>query len=170
MATKAGPTQGAERHEETVNRWKSRPRLAWTLRALIVILPIASSIAFTALAGRVYSAEDLGIGRWTWIFCVFILANLLLAALRQVTSRLLPLVALMKLTLVFPDNAPSRAKATLRKSSSRTMLRNMEEARANGETEGAAGHGEYLAQLLTEVNEHDRLTRGHSERVRSLPR
>ncbi|MDW3177205.1 MAG: Ig-like domain-containing protein [Acidimicrobiia bacterium] len=167
MATKAGPTQGAERHEETVNRWKSRPRLAWTLRALIVILPIASSIAFTALAGRVYSAEDLGIGRWTWIFCVFILANLLLAALRQVTSRLLPLVALMKLTLVFPDNAPSRAKATLRKSSSRTMLRNMEEARANGETEGAAGHGEYLAQLLTEVNEHDRLTRGHSERVRS---
>jgi len=160
----AGPTQGAQRHEENVNRWKSRPRLAQLLRALILILPIASSIGFTMVAGRLFPAEDLGVGRWTWIFIVFVLANLLLAALRKVTARLIPRGALKKLTLVFPDHAPSRAKATLRKSSSRTLLRNMEEARERGETTGAAAHGDYLVQLLTEVNEHDRLTRGHSER------
>lgn len=163
----SGPTQGAERHEAKVNRWKSHPRLAMLLRVLILLLPISSSIGFTILAGRLFPADELGMGRWTWIFMVFVLANVLLVALRKVTERLIPLVALMKLTLVFPDHAPSRARATLRRSSSRSMLRNIEEARARGEESGEVRYGDYLVQMLTEVNEHDRLTRGHSERVRA---
>jgi len=43
----------------------------------------------------------------------------------------------------------------------------MEEARARGDNSGAALHGEYLLQVLRELNAHDRLTRGHSERVRA---
>ena len=167
MAVPAGPTKGAQNHEEVIDRWKSHPRLALLLRALILVLPIATSLGFTMLAGWLFPAEDLGVGRWTWTFIVFVLANLLLLALRRLASRLLPLVALMKLTLVFPDHAPSRAKASLRKSNSRTMLRTMEEAIERGETGGAVEHGDYLVQLLKEVNEHDRLTRGHSERVRA---
>jgi hypothetical protein len=73
----------------------------------------------------------------------------------------------MRLTLVFPDNAPSRTRSALRRSNSRTMLREMEEARARGDDTGEVRHGDYLVQLLKEVNDHDRLTRGHSERVRA---
>ena len=163
----SGPTQGAERHTTSVGRWKSHPWLARFLRASILLLPVVVAVGFTWLAGRLLPPERVGLGRWVWMGLVFVLANFVLAALRRVTRRLTPLVALMKLTLVFPDQAPSRTKATLRKSNSRTLLRQMEEARARGETTGAALHGDYLVQLLKDLNDHDRLTRGHSERVRA---
>ncbi len=165
--TKAGPTQGAERHNEVVNRWKSHPHLASLLRAVILVAPLASAILFSWFAGRAFPADRIGVNRWLWLAMVFVLSNLLIALLRFGTDRLMPLVALMKLTLVFPDNAPSRTKAALRNSSSRTLLRRMEEARARGDKTGEALHGDYLVQLLKEVNDHDRLTRGHSERVRA---
>ncbi len=166
--TVSGPTQGAERHEAALEkRWTSHPWLARLLRALVILGPILTSFAFSIGAGRVAPASELGMNRWLWVAVVFGLANVLLVVLRALSTRLVPLIALMKLTLVFPDNAPSRTKAALRQSNSRKMLRDMEDARARGETDGAAGHGDYLIQLLKEVNEHDRLTRGHSERVRA---
>lgn len=164
---KSGPTQGAERHEAKLNQWKSHPQLARLVRALIVLAPIASSIAFTWWMGRVLPPERLGVGRWAWIAIVFVAANVLLLAMSRVSKRFVPLVAVMKLTLVFPDTAPSRTKAALRHSNSRAMLRNIDEARARGDASGAVAHGDYLVQLLKEVNDHDRLTRGHSERVRA---
>lgn len=166
MSTIAGPTQGAERHAETVGRWKGRPQLARVLRLFIILAPLIISVIYTWLAGKFVPAERLHLGRWTWIGLIFITANLLLAVLRRLTARLLPLVALMKLTLVFPDQAPSRMKATLRKSNSRKLLRNITEARDRGEESDEINNGDYLLQLLMEVNDHDRLTRGHSERVR----
>lgn len=166
--TEAGPTQGAERHGSALEQsWTGRPHLARFLRVLIFVCPVAISFGFSVLAGRVAPPERFDMNRWVWIAIVFLLANVLLAALRRFTSRFIPLVALMKLTLVFPDNAPSRTKAVLRSSNSRKMLRAMRQAQANGETTGEARNGDYLVQLLKEVNDHDRLTRGHSERVRA---
>ncbi len=162
-----GPTQGAERHVAALEGWTARPRLARFLRVLIFTLPLLISFGFSIAAGRIAPAHELGVNRWVWIAVVFLLANLLLVVLRNLTGRLIPLVALMKLTLVFPDNAPSRTKAALRTSNSRTMLRTMRQAQANGESTGEALNGDYLVQLLKEVNDHDRLTRGHSERVRA---
>ena len=163
----SGPTQGAERHAEAIERWKSHVWLARMLRVAIAVAPLTVSILFTYTAGRVAPPDRVGLHRWVWIAVVFVLANVVLFGLTRLTRRLTPLVALMKLTLVFPDAAPSRTRAALRNSNSRTMLREMEEARARGERTGAALHGDYLVQLLKEVNDHDRLTRGHSERVRA---
>ena len=162
-----GPTQGAERHEADINRWRSRPRLARMVRVAIFLAPLIASFGFTMWAGTTWPPDRLGVGRWTWMAGVFVIANVLLFVVNRLARRLLPLVALMKLTLVFPDSAPSRTKAALRRSNSRAMLRDMEAARERGDTDGAAGHGDYLVQLLQEINEHDRLTRGHSERVRA---
>ena len=163
----SGPTQGAERHSGTVERWTSHPQLARLLRVVIVVAPIAASVTFTLAAGKYLPASELDMNRWLWIGLVFVCSNVLLIVLSKLTRRLIPLVALMKLTLVFPDQAPSRTKSALRNSNSRTMLREMEAARARGDTDGAALHGDYLVQLLKELNDHDRLTRGHSERVRA---
>ncbi|MEZ5228670.1 MAG: hypothetical protein R2710_18985 [Acidimicrobiales bacterium] len=81
-----------------------------------------------------HAPERIGIHRWWWIALVFACSNILLLVVSRLTKKLIPLVALMKLTLVFPDQAPSRTKAALRQSNSRTMLRDMEAARARGET------------------------------------
>lgn len=168
IVTESGPTQGAERHTAAIEHgWTSHPWLARLLRVLIFAVPLLLSFGFSIGAGRVAPASELGMNRWLWIAVVFVLANVLLLILRSLTSKLIPLVALMKMTLVFPDNAPSRTKSALRKSNSRAMLREMRAAQERGEATGAALHGDYLVQLLKEVNDHDRLTRGHSERVRA---
>ncbi|MCP5033421.1 MAG: tandem-95 repeat protein [Actinomycetia bacterium] len=119
------------------------------------------------MAGQLVPPERIGLNRWVWIALLFVVTSIMATGLRKGLHRLAPLATLMELTLVFPDQAPSRSKTVLRKSSSRTMLRQIEEARANGDSTGEVIHGAYLVQLLTEVNAHDRLTRGHSERVRS---
>ncbi len=137
------------------------------LRALILVAPIAVALVASTIAARVAPPDELGVNRWLWMVVVFVGVSLLLAVMRRALRRLTPLAALMELTLVFPDQAPSRSRAVLRRSSSRSMLRQIEEARARGERTEETLNGEYLVQLLTEINEHDRLTRGHSERVRS---
>lgn len=162
-----GPTQGAERHQAKLDRWDAHPWMARLLRWSIVLLPLAVSLLFTLAMGRYFPAERLGLNRWVWVGVVFIGANLLLIVLSRLTRKLLPLVALMRLTLVFPDHAPSRSRAVLRKSNSRTMLRELQEAAARGDAAPAVSHADYLVQLLQDINEHDRLTRGHSERVRA---
>ncbi|MGH1493720.1 MAG: Ig-like domain-containing protein [Acidimicrobiales bacterium] len=163
----SGPTKGAGRRSQQSSQWESHPLVARCLRLLIWVAPLATAVTFSTVAAKLAPPERLGMNRWIWILAVFAIANLLLSIMRRLIERLTPLVALMKLTLVFPDQAPSRAKATLRKSSSRSMLREMEAARESGEQSGEVLYGDYLVQLLTEVNEHDRLTRGHSERVRA---
>ncbi len=162
-----GPTQGAERHSAKLDRWHSRPWLARLLRATIIFAPLLGSIVFTWQMGRSFPPDRLGINKWLWVAGVFVAANLLLYVLSKLSRRLMPLVLLMKLTLVFPDNAPSRTKAALRNSNSKKMLREIEAAKLSGDSAKAELYGHYLVQLLAEVNDHDRLTRGHSERVRT---
>ncbi len=164
---RTGPTQGAERHADSVRRWKSHPRLAAILRVLVFVAPITFSLVLTWAGAKWLPPARLGISRWAWIIGAFIIANCVLMATAKLTRRLTPLVALLKLSLVFPDNAPPRAKAMLRRSNSRKLLRDMEEARARGEQTGETQHGVLLVHLLRELNNHDRLTRGHSERVRA---
>ena len=167
MPSSSGPTQGAERHGEPVRRWQRRPRLAAALRGAIVVLPLAVSLLFTLAMGRWFPPEDLGINRWLWIGLVFVAANVLLYVLARAARALIPVAGLMALSLVFPDQAPSRSRAALRRGSSAKMLRQLQEAvEANDDSAGAL-RSEYLVQLLKDMNRHDRLTRGHSERVRA---
>ena len=163
----AGPTQGAERQADKVARWTARPRLSQFVRFTIIATPVILSVLFTIFMGRAFPPEELGMGRWTWVAAVFIMANLLLFVLGRLARRLTPLVGLMKLTLVFPDHAPSRSKALLRQSNSRSMLRAIDAAKLRGDDSDKTLHSDYLVQLLSDINKHDRLTRGHSERVRA---
>ena len=162
-----GPTHGAEQRADSSARWSARPRLALVTRFVLLAAPIVASILFTLYLGRNFPPERLGMGRWTWTAGVFVLANVLLYVLGRIARRLTPLVGLLQLSLVFPDQAPSRSKVLLRKSNSKKMLREIESARNRGDESHKAMHADYLMQLLRDLNEHDRLTRGHSERVRS---
>ncbi len=120
-----GPTQGAERHETDVRRWQQRPRAAAALRIAIFALPLLLSLAFTLAVGRWYPPDVVGVNRWVWIGVVFVVANLFLLVLVRLAKAFTPLASLMALSLVFPDQAPSRAKSALRSSSSAKMLRSV---------------------------------------------
>jgi hypothetical protein len=76
-------------------------------------------------------------------------------------ARLLPLTKLYDLANDFPGELESRFKSTLRAGNSRTELKRGKVAMSDER------RAEHTLQLLSALNDHDRQTRGHSERVRS---
>ena len=84
----------------------------------------------------------------------------------KVLRRMLPLASLLQLTLVFPDQAPSRFRTALKAGSGRRLARAVDSARRDGLSSDPVTAAEQLVVLATAIGDHDRRTRGHSERVR----
>ena len=84
----------------------------------------------------------------------------------RLTRRMLPLAALLSLTLAFPDEAPSRFKIAMRSGGTVVLQRRLEQYRRLGANEPALA-AQRLLELVADLSRHDRLTRGHSERVRA---
>ena len=83
----------------------------------------------------------------------------------RAVRRLLPVAALFRLSLVFPDRAPSRFKAAIRSGTVRQLQRQMASGDHGRATPQEAA--EQLIGLASSLNGHDRMTRGHTERVRA---
>ena len=83
------------------------------------------------------------------------------------TRRLLPLAALYKVSLLFPDHAPSRFRTAMRTNTVGSLEERIAQARAGGQEATPVEAAEQLLGFVAELNVHDRLTRGHSERVRA---
>ncbi len=146
-------------------RWEARPVQAWTIRILAFLFPIAGSIVFVRMASVLVpvptSAFVLFAGWW---LAMSGSATVVLFVLDRMARRLMPLVALYRLSLVFPDAAPSRFKAALRSNDVASL-----EQRIAGTVDDATPveAAEHLLSLVEELDAHDHLTRGHAERVRA---
>ena len=149
-------------------RWAARPWGARGLRLLVYALPIAGSLGFVQLVTAVTGVPTSSL--WVfllWWLAVSLAATVVVAAVYAFVRRLLPLGALLELSLVFPDEAPSRFKLALRSGTVDSLeerLRLMKEA---NEATSAQQAAEILLQLAGALDIHDRLTRGHAERVRA---
>lgn len=167
----------APRHE-----WRSRHLAALAVRGLVVLAPILVAILSSIVLGRILPKAS---GPLIIVRIVAIIAGSSFAMIKatSLVQRLLPLAVLLKVTLVFPDVAPSRFSVALRRSPDterRAASKVQDTARLTGEgTQPASPHvaasseltpGEVtaeLADLLRRLGRHHRLTRGHSERVRA---
>jgi HD-GYP domain-containing protein (c-di-GMP phosphodiesterase class II) len=87
-------------------------------------------------------------------------------ALERAGRRLLPLAALLNLSMLFPDRAPKRFAVARRVGKPRDLQRQLQEARDKGVTGGEVAHMQMVLELVAALSVHDRQTRGHSERVR----
>ncbi|MEY2445882.1 MAG: hypothetical protein QOE00_2462 [Ilumatobacteraceae bacterium] len=83
----------------------------------------------------------------------------------RLARRALPLAALLKLSLVFPDRVPSRFSVALRSGTTKQLARRLQLAEMDSTTQAGATE---LLSLVAALNHHDPLTRGHSERVRAI--
>ncbi len=152
-------------------RWRARPVQAVLIRAVAFLVPIASSLIFVHLASGVVPMPTGSL----WFFLLWWLgisaaATVVLIGIDRLTRRLLPLAALFKLSLVFPDSAPSRFKTALRVGSVGTLEERLAAAQEGRSTETPVEAAERLLGLVAALNAHDRVTRGHSERVRAYSR
>ncbi len=139
--------------------WRARPLLATALQLLLLAVPfLAASLAIWA-AGRL-----LPTGPWWSLVLLFAVGVLVAVLVERAARRLLPIALMLRLSTVFPDRAPSRfalARAATRRPSPDVLL-------PSGPDAEPVSSSALVLHLVTSLAQHDRRTRGHSERVRVL--
>ena len=149
-------------------RWAARPLQAAVIRSLVFLIPIAGSIVFVRVASEIVAVPTSSFLLFiSWWILMSVGATVVLVAIERAARRLLPLVALYRLSLIFPDAVPSRFRSAMRANTAETLAQRVERARSFDDRSTPVEEAERLLALVADLNTHDRLTRGHSERVRA---
>ncbi len=156
----SAPTRGAV--DQNQGRWLRRPGIAVAIRIFLFLMPIAIGwLAVRSTQQFFWTAQD-WLGFAVWVVQAMLVAGVASYAGSRVAQRLAPLSTLFQLTLVFPDHAPSRLGIALRGGTIKKLAAAPD---LSGQTmQGAAEHA---VALVTQLGKHERLTRGHTERVRA---
>lgn len=142
------------------DRWEARPVAAGLLRAAILLAPLAVSSAVLLVLSHVWRAPNRDRG-W-WLLALAAVAVVVAFVVERAARRLLPLASLLRLTMLFPDRAPSRMHIARAAGTTGQQLDRL--ARSDDDTAQVAA--EKVLALITALGDHDRKTRGHCERVR----
>ncbi len=170
MPSASGPTQmnykKAAESSDSKN-WDGRPGLARAIRVALWILPLLGSLLFGFWASVRFPPERLGVNRWLWWVGLAVIATVLTRVLERLTRRLTPLAMLLRLSLIFPDQAPSRFSSALRNgTTTKTKKRLKAIQEGGGALEGDDSVAAQMLDLIGLLSTHDKMTRGHAERVR----
>jgi HD domain-containing protein len=148
------------------SRWRGRPIASACLRLFVFAAPIGAAVATSSVLSRVLPRVP-GFGalavRWTIVLGV---STVVLFVVDRLARRLLPLAVLLRLSLAFPKEAPSRVAVARRAANVRDLAERVERARRLGVHDEPTRAAEIILELVAAVEAHDRATRGHSERVR----
>ena len=150
------------------DRWAARKGLAFLVGGAIVLAPVAVAFVISYLVVHLVPRPSGGLGLMLWWVLILVTPWLVYAVARRAARRALPLTALLRMTLVFPDKAPSRIAVARRAGGTKALERNLEHDREAGRHDEPVVAAERILGLAASLNQHDRLTRGHSERVRAL--
>jgi hypothetical protein len=146
--------------------WQQRRALAAALRVAVTLVPVVASVAVGVLANSLLPVPETVPGALLRAGGILAASMTVLVGVDTLARRLLPLTVLLQLSLIFPDQTPSRFKLALKAGSGRRMAKTMSDATAHGLSDEPAEAAEQLVLLATAIGDHDRRTRGHSERVR----
>ncbi|WP_432543979.1 HD-GYP domain-containing protein [Kineococcus sp. SYSU DK002] len=167
----SGPTQN---YAEGATTWRPRPVLAALVRAGASGGPVLFALGAGTAAAHWLPPSRVGLPPAVWLVLVVALSSVLLLVLSRRLRRLVPLAALLRLSLVLPDRVPSRFEVA-RRTWSPTVL---EPGHGTGaDTEGGTGGGteggtdggsaQRLLALVGNLAAHDDRTRAHGERVQA---
>ncbi len=159
-----GPTRGAQ---EADDRWTGSPRLARALRVAVFVAPLLTSWIAIAMLGSSFWRPDGLVGLAVWIGQAIAVAIVVSRLTELATRRLIPLASLLSLTLVFPDQAPSRFGVALRQGTVKQLSKRIETLETEGLGADANSAAHAAIELVGMLGAHDPLTRGHTERVRA---
>jgi putative nucleotidyltransferase with HDIG domain len=150
---------------QQLRSWRGHPLIATAIRIVAFTTPIVAALAWSAAVSRLIASPHAMPGRAVWLIGMLGTSTAVLFLTERLARRLLPLAALLKLSLMFPDHVPSRFSIALRTGTTRQLARRLQQAKLEPATRAGATE---LLTLVAALNHHDPLTRGHSERVRAL--
>src|SRR4051794_12605078 len=156
-----------QRAEDPRTRWQGRPVQSALLRVVAVAVPVAAGVAASILFSAIVQYPSTLLENAGWWVAVLVVSSIVVFVVERQARRVLPLAALLRLSMAFPDQAPSRFGVALRAGT----VRNLEERRAEMERRGVDDEPSRAAvqilELVGALAVHDRGTRGHAERVRA---
>jgi hypothetical protein len=147
--------------------WQARPGLAGLLRWLVILVPVVLSVTTSIGLARLVPPWKLGMDRWVWWIGAAAVSTVVLIVSDRTMRRLLPLSTLLKLTLVFPDETPSRFGVAMRTGTTKQLERRVAQSRSDGKASAELDRASLMLEMVAALGLHDRLTRGHCERVRA---
>jgi HD-GYP domain-containing protein (c-di-GMP phosphodiesterase class II) len=148
------------------NEWRRRSFLATVVRGLVFLVPLGSSIAATTWISRTLPKPETTASLLAWWIAILAVSTIVLFAVDRVARRLLPLAALLRISMVFPDRAPPRFRTSLGSNASiQELLGELEAAEARGADPSDVAA--IIIQLAGSLGTHDPGTQGHGERVRA---
>ena len=153
----------AERRDDA---WTPRPLWARAVCLLATGVPALAGAGTAIALSRVLPPTSTLAGTVLRVLLIVAASTAAVFVVDRAARRLLPLAALYRLSLVFPDHAPSRFRTALKAGSSRRVERLVDETRRHGLPSDAGEAARRVVELITAIGDHDRRTRGHSERVR----
>jgi HD-GYP domain-containing protein (c-di-GMP phosphodiesterase class II)/uncharacterized protein YjbI with pentapeptide repeats len=106
------------------------------------------------------------LGIVVWVVQAVAVASVVAAVVERLARGLLPLQVLLGMSLTFPDHAPSRFKVALRSGTLKRLKSRVPDI-SDGGTASVQQAAEHAVELVTMLGRHERLTRGHTERVRA---
>ncbi len=160
-----GPTNGAIEVEKS--SWHAHRGLAVLVRVLAFLVPFLASILAIRLVGPLLYRPSGWVGLVLWVLQAAPVGAAASILVERGTRRFLPLATLLNMSLVFPDQAPSRFSVALRTGSVRNLERRLDEIRSSGLGTTPDEAAATALELVSLLSSHDRLTRGHAERVRA---
>ena len=147
-------------------RWRARPLLSFSLRAIAALVPAACAAFAATILGHLVHPPD-GLPRLLWALWLLGSAMLVALVVERGARRLLPLAVLLQLSLAFPDHAPSRFTMARTAGNVRRLEERISRAKQAGIEDDPAKAARQILELVAALSAHDRKTRGHSERVRA---
>jgi len=148
------------------HEWRPHELAALMLKVAAFAVPVIASIVWTIIVGNLLPEPSGFAGHVLWWFIVAGGALVVALLLERFARRLLPMAVLLKLALVFPETAPSRFAMALRANSTRQLKRRIESGVVNEDSTPQSA-ATALLELSAALSVHDRMTRGHAERVRA---
>jgi HD-GYP domain-containing protein (c-di-GMP phosphodiesterase class II) len=154
--------------EGSTDRWAPRPVATFCVRTVVAAIPVAASVAAGVGVSRALPDSASVAGQVGRVALVLASSVGVFSLVGRGARRLIPLAMLLRLSLVFPDRAPSRFGMALRASSPRRLRELAGAETCAAGSPGAAKQAETVLTLIVALGAHDRRTRGHSERVQAL--
>jgi putative nucleotidyltransferase with HDIG domain len=146
-------------------RWRARPAAAWSVRVLIVLGPLAVGLLAGLVWRHLVRLGESGLAEILWLAGLVAVSFAAFFAAERGLRRLAPLPFLLRVSLAFPDRTPSRFAVALRAASLQQLRRRIDEdSFLGGDDATVAGR---VLSLTAALNVHDRVTLGHSDRVRA---
>ncbi|MQA98829.1 MAG: HD domain-containing protein [Actinobacteria bacterium] len=149
-------------------RWRARPVAGRAVAVVAFLLPVLASLAAVIAMNALLPPPTTPSERILWWILIVIAGIAPLPPFIYVARRLMPLSMLLRIGLLFPDKAPSRFQVAKRAHRTRDLQREVAARRADAPADVRIDAASRVLALVAAVGDHDRATRGHSERVRVL--